>query len=45
MRIELLNEAGQVVLAYLVHRAWVAEYTALFEPMPEPSRSIDHAGA
>jgi phage tail-like protein len=29
MHIELLNEAGQVVLAYIVHRAWVCEYTAL----------------
>jgi phage tail-like protein len=29
VRIELLNEAGQVVLAYVVHRAWVCEYTAL----------------
>ncbi len=29
MRIELLNEAGQPVLRYLVHRAWVSEYQAL----------------
>jgi phage tail-like protein len=27
--IELLNEAGQVVKAYLVHRAWPSEYVAL----------------
>lgn len=27
--IELVNEAGQVVLAYQVHRAWVSEYQAL----------------
>lgn len=29
--IELFNEAGQVVLAYVVHRAWVSEYTAVPE--------------
>ncbi len=29
MRIELLNEEGQPVLRYLVHRAWVSEYQAL----------------
>jgi phage tail-like protein len=29
VRIELLNETGQVVLAYTVHRAWVCDYTAL----------------
>ena len=29
MRIELLNEDGQPVLRYLVHRAWVSEYQAL----------------
>jgi phage tail-like protein len=29
VRIELLNEAGQVVLAYNVYRAWVSEYVAL----------------
>jgi len=27
--IELYNEAGQLVLAYKVHRAWVSEYVAL----------------
>lgn len=27
--IELLNEAGQVVKAYLVHRCWPSEYQAL----------------
>jgi len=27
--IELLNEAGQLVLAYIVHRAWVSNYQAL----------------
>jgi len=27
--IELHNEAGQLVLAYLVHRAWVSNYQAL----------------
>jgi phage tail-like protein len=29
VRIELMNEAGQIVLAYMVHRAWVCEYLAL----------------
>jgi phage tail-like protein len=29
LRIEFHNEAGQVALAYVVHRAWVSEYTAL----------------
>jgi phage tail-like protein len=29
--IELLNEAGQVVLSYNVYRAWPSEYTALPE--------------
>ena len=29
--IELLNEAGQVVIAYQVFRAWVSEYQALPE--------------
>jgi len=27
--IELYNEAGQIVLAYRVHRAWVSEYQAV----------------
>lgn len=27
--VELLNEAGQVAIAYLVHRCWVSEYIAL----------------
>lgn len=27
--IELLNEAGQVVLAYKVYRCWVSQYQAL----------------
>ncbi|MFH0518549.1 MULTISPECIES: phage tail protein [unclassified Streptomyces] len=27
--LELLNEAGQVVLGYVVHRCWVSEYQAL----------------
>jgi len=27
--LELLNEAGQVVLAYLIHRCWVSEYQVL----------------
>ena len=27
--IELLNEAGQLVLAYRVYRCWVSEYQAL----------------
>ena len=27
--VELLNEAGQVVLSYLVYRCWVSEYEAL----------------
>ncbi len=27
--IELMNEAGQVVIAYKVHRCWVSEYQAL----------------
>src|SRR5438874_8037755 len=29
LRIVLRNEAGQAVLAYQVHRAWVSEYQAL----------------
>jgi phage tail-like protein len=29
LRIELFNEAGQVVIAYNVRRAWVSEYQAL----------------
>jgi phage tail-like protein len=29
IRIELLNEAGQVVTAYKVYRCWVSEYQAL----------------
>jgi phage tail-like protein len=29
VRIELLNEAGQPVLRYIVHRCWVSEYQAL----------------
>jgi phage tail-like protein len=29
VRIELLNEAGQVVRAYVVHRCWPSEYQAL----------------
>lgn len=29
LRIELLNEQGQVAKAYNVHRCWVSEYTAL----------------
>jgi len=29
VRIELLNEEGQAVMRYLVHRAWVSEFQAL----------------
>jgi phage tail-like protein len=29
VRIELLNEAGQAVHRYIVHRCWVSEYQAL----------------
>jgi phage tail-like protein len=29
LTIKVLNEAGQVAIAYLVHRAWVSEYQAL----------------
>lgn len=29
IRIDLLNEAGQPVLRYFVHRCWVSEYQAL----------------
>jgi phage tail-like protein len=29
VRIELLNEAGQPVMRYLVHRCWVSSFTAL----------------
>jgi len=29
VRIDLLNEAGQPVLRYIVHRCWVSEYQAL----------------
>lgn len=31
LRIELLNEAGQVAIAYNVYRAWVSEFEALAE--------------
>jgi phage tail-like protein len=31
LSIELLNEAGQTVLRYNVHRAWVSEFQALPE--------------
>jgi phage tail-like protein len=31
LRIEMLNEAGQVALAYNVYRCWVSEYQALPE--------------
>jgi phage tail-like protein len=31
IRIEIYNEAGQLVLAYDVHRCWVSEYQALPE--------------
>lgn len=31
IRIELLNEAGQVVIAYNVYRCWVSEYNAMPE--------------
>lgn len=31
IRIELLNEAGQVVIAYNVFRCWVSEYNAMPE--------------
>src|SRR5690242_5612869 len=31
IRIELLNEAGQPVHRYIVHRCWVSEYQALPE--------------
>ena len=39
VRIELLNEAGQVVKAYLVHRCWPSEYQAL------PDLEADHPAA
>lgn len=29
LRIELMNEAGQPVLRYILHRCWVSEYQAL----------------
>lgn len=29
LRIDMLNEAGQPVLRYIVHRAWVSEFQAL----------------
>jgi len=29
IRIDLLNEAGQPVIRYLVHRCWVSEYQAM----------------
>ena len=29
MRIDLLNEAGQPVYRFMVHRCWVSEYQAL----------------
>jgi phage tail-like protein len=31
VRIVLLNEEGQPVLQYLIHRCWVSEYQALSE--------------
>jgi phage tail-like protein len=31
VRLELMNEAGQVVLAYQLYRCWVSEYQALPE--------------
>ena len=31
IRIELLNEAGQPVQRYLIHRCWVSEFTVLSE--------------
>jgi phage tail-like protein len=31
VRLELMNEAGQVVLAYLIYRCWVSRYEALPE--------------
>jgi phage tail-like protein len=31
IRIELMNEAGQLVIAYKVYRCWVSEYQALPE--------------
>ncbi|NDJ78503.1 MAG: phage tail protein [Chloroflexi bacterium] len=31
IRIEVLNEAGQIVLAYNIYRCWVSEYQALPE--------------
>jgi phage tail-like protein len=31
IRIELFNEAGQLVIAYVVYRCWVSEYQALPE--------------
>lgn len=31
IRIEVFNEAGQAVLAYMVYRCWVSEYEALPE--------------
>lgn len=38
IRIELLNEAGQVVMAYNVYRCWVSEYQALPELDSDVSR-------
>jgi phage tail-like protein len=29
--LNLLNEAGQVVIAYVIHRCWVSEYQGLPE--------------
>lgn len=37
--LELLNEAGQLVLAYKIYRAWVSEYVAL------PELDADQAGS
>jgi phage tail-like protein len=31
VRLELLNEAGQVVMAYNIYRCWVSEYVVLPE--------------
>jgi phage tail-like protein len=42
IRIQLLNEAGQAVLQYLVHRCWVSEFQALELDASSTSVAIEH---
>jgi phage tail-like protein len=42
IRIQLLNEAGQAVLQYLVHRCWVSEFQALELDAGSTAVAIEH---